>query len=263
MQAYDVHQHLLLEPHHGRSFLAQDRERRVRIMDRNDISRAIVSPLSHFDVTNGIDDVRRINDLVADYVSMYSDRFPAGCGVVHLRMREACLPEIERAIKDLGLKGIAWHHMSMGTYIDDPITLECVGEVARLGGVPLIHAFAESMWEAPWRLGPVAEAFPGLPILVLSGLFGWSTSEQTLWLAKKYRNLVVDTCVFPINLWVEKLVRELGSERVLFGSDLIAFPEDESYHHAASLSEIRTSPQLGAEEKQRILSGNVQKLFSL
>ena len=263
MEVYDVHHHLRLEPWHDGAFLREDYERRVEIMDRNGIAKAIVTPSSHFDITHGIDDVRRVNDLVAEYVARYSSRFPAGCGFVHTSMGDASFKEIERVVKDLELKGICWHHMSLGAYLNDPIMFEFLRQLRDLGGIPVIHAFAESTWESPWRLRPLAEAFPDLPIVVLSGLFGWATSEEMIWVAQKYPSLLVDAVLFPVNLWIERVVKAVGVERVLYGSDLVALPEAASYHRAQSLIEIEASPNLTDLEKQQILGANLRRVFSL
>jgi len=262
-EIYDVHQHLKLQPNHTPADLKKDHELRVALMDKNGISKAAVSPSSQFDITHGIDDVRRVNDLVAEYVARYSDRFPIGLGFVDLRMRETINPETERIMKTLGLRGVCWHHMSLGLPINHESTSLCLEQLRVLGGIAMIHCHGESMYESAWRLDSVAEDFPDVTIVVLSGLYGWSKNDETLWVAGRHQNLCVDTVFFPVNHWIERTVRELGIRRTLYGSDLMAIPVEASFHKASSLYEIEASPHLSREDKQRVFRDNMKELFKL
>jgi predicted TIM-barrel fold metal-dependent hydrolase len=259
----DIHHHIDIQPWSTHVDLAKDYENRIRIMDENGIDQATISPGNSFYRPHGIDDTRRINDLVADYVAKYNDRFPIGLGVVLPLQGDESLVEMERAVYDLGLRGFDWHNMCLGVPIDHEMMYRFL-EVAMNIGVPaFIHAFPESTNEAPWRLEKIAGDFPEVTIVALSALCVWSYVESVIRIAERHPNILVDTLFFPVNKILERCVANLGAQRVLFGSDLVTTPEEKSYLHSASLEEIRRSTALNDQEKAQILGQNARQLFGI
>ena len=88
-----------------------DIDERFRIMDRYEGLRQIITPtgppLDLVATKQVAADLARIyNDGMAELVTRYPDRFAAGVAMVSLQDMDAALQEVERAIKDLHLRGI-------------------------------------------------------------------------------------------------------------------------------------------------------------
>jgi predicted TIM-barrel fold metal-dependent hydrolase len=101
-------------------------EERFRIMDKCP-DRVEVLTLAWFAVDNMADSpkgaielAQRINDALAELVLKYPDRFVAAAAVLPYRNMDAALTELERAIKQLNLKGILIRHPIDGKPIDLP-----------------------------------------------------------------------------------------------------------------------------------------------
>ena len=259
----DIHHHIDIQPNSTLADLAKDYENRIRVMDENGIDQATISPGNSFYRPHGLDDTLRVNDLVAEYVARYNDRFPIGLGVVLPLQGEDSLAEMERAVNDLGFRGFDWHNMCLGVPIDHVMMYRFVEMATNLGVPAFIHAIPESSSEAPWRLEKIAGDLPNATIVALSALCTWSYVESVIRIAERHTNILLDTLFFPVNQNLERCVACLGAERILFGSDLVTTPIEKSYHHAASLEEIRRSTLVSNQEKTLILGGNARRLFGI
>lgn len=88
-------------------------ERHLRVMDRLGIDKRVYVPLPP-----------QSNDLVAEAISQYADRF-YGFGYVYASKdpdkMERELDEMDRAVKELGLKGFKMYNMYSGINMGDPL----------------------------------------------------------------------------------------------------------------------------------------------
>ena len=97
-------------------------EGRIAAMDEAGIDLQV---LSHFPsgpqnlpADRAIDMARRTNDLIAETVAKRPDRF-AGFAALPLTAPDAACAELERAMRELGLKGAMLHGMAAGVPLDD------------------------------------------------------------------------------------------------------------------------------------------------
>lgn len=97
-------------------------EGRLRAMDEAGIDLQV---LSHFPsgpqnlpAPEAVDMARRTNELICDTVASRPDRFAGFASLPLTAPQEACA-ELERAVKELGLKGAMLHGMGAGTPLDD------------------------------------------------------------------------------------------------------------------------------------------------
>ena len=95
---------------------------RIAAMDEAGIDLQV---LSHFPsgpqnlpADRAIEMARRTNDLIAETVARRPDRF-AGFAALPLTAPDAACAELERAMRDLGLKGAMLHGMAAGVPLDD------------------------------------------------------------------------------------------------------------------------------------------------
>jgi predicted TIM-barrel fold metal-dependent hydrolase len=100
-----------------------DLEARFRIMDRSpDELQVLTLPGASVDDLVGpkeaVDLAKRINDEMAEIVYMYPDRFAAGVAVLPMSDIDAALTEIDRAIRELKLRGILLRIPTHGKPVD-------------------------------------------------------------------------------------------------------------------------------------------------
>jgi predicted TIM-barrel fold metal-dependent hydrolase len=225
-----------------------------KYMDRNGIDRSVVSGGYRYRRAEGIVNTRIMNDMVAGLVARHPDRFPVGIGVVEVQHGEASLRELERMAKDLKLRGVGWHHADSGVTIDNPFMRPILKQVQAVGLIPFIHV-REKEYEAWWRLEVLAEEFPELTFVALSGVATTDDRSHALQVARRRKNVLIDTApaFYGGERFLEEFVKTVGAERLLFGSD---------NQPTLTLQVIRNS-QISARERQLILAGNTAKLFGL
>ena len=99
----------------------------------------------------------------------------------------------------------------------------------------------------------VAKRHPGVPIIL--GHSGMTVRNQAAEVARAFDNIYVDTAIScTVDGSVEWLVNNVGTERVLYGSDMAFFDCIQTLGKIA-LSELTDS------EKEKILGQNAKALF--
>jgi predicted TIM-barrel fold metal-dependent hydrolase len=234
--------------------IAQHYSARVKYMDRHGIDKSVVSAGFRYRRAEGIVNVRTMNDMIAGLVAKHGDRLPAGIGIVEVTHGDASLRELERMAKDLKLRGVGWHHADSGVYIDNPFMRPLLRQVQALKLIPFIHV-REKEYEAWWRLEVLAEEFPDMTFVALSGVATTDDRSHGIAVAKRRKNILIDTApaFYGGERFLEEMVKAIGAERILFGSD------DQP---TLTLQVIRNSA-LSDSEKQLILTGNTARLFGL
>jgi predicted TIM-barrel fold metal-dependent hydrolase len=185
------------------------------------------------------------NDRVLEAISRYPGRILgyATCYPVNDKLG---IEEIKRCI-DAGMHGIKLHNSSGIAYT----AAECgpVWELADVRKLPvLLHT-----WGDIDKLEPVFEKYRNAPILLAHA--GSEKPEMYVEYAKRYDNLHLELCFSraPYGL-VEYFVREVGAERILWGSDApwMAFGQQIGRVIFADIPE---------EDKKRILVENPAKIL--
>ncbi|MBI4831779.1 MAG: amidohydrolase [Candidatus Lindowbacteria bacterium] len=178
--------------------------------------------------------------------------------------------EVEACAKE-GAKGIKLHPAE-GHYFPRDERLWPVYAKAQQLGLPIIShggVFMMTDYEGgasytkPANFEPVLESFPKLKLVIAH--LGHGFWEDSLSLAKKYPNAYFDTSAvisgvehleqLSDNEAVE-LIRKLGTDRVMFGSDYPWFSP------AASLVRFLKLP-LTPSEKEKILGGNAKRILGI
>jgi len=124
VKPFDIHQHVesadssYSDSASPASIIEKDFAARTRIMDENGIEKSVMLAGTQYRKTNGIENTKKVNDLVAEYVAKHSDRFPIGVGTVEVSHGDASLKELDRVARELKLRGIVWHHAHAGTQIN-------------------------------------------------------------------------------------------------------------------------------------------------
>jgi predicted TIM-barrel fold metal-dependent hydrolase len=270
MEVIDVHQHVGELASHGRvakSSLEDDATYRVAAMDAAEIDWAIIQPSHSYMRPDGIVDTMRVNDSIAAFRALASDRFRIALGTVEPTHGERSLPEIVRCRETLGLNGLSWHHRFQGTPLDTPLMKPILGTMADLGLVPLVHTNANSTIEAPWRAQRLAQQFPQLTFLALDAFHNHEVAQQTLFIAEQTPNILWDLSG-PLLVWnlgwdvVSTWIRRHGGERLVFGGDLAYSNTSRPPGGRSLLRDMLLASDLPEEAKAQILGGNVRRAFA-
>ena len=156
----------------------------------------------------GILDTKDQNGIIVRACQQFPDRFPIGLALIELRHGQVGADALEETLVEGGLRGIMWHPAGM-TFERQ---LYPFLEVASLrGGLCLLH-------ESPERTAAYARRFPNLVFIVHAGV------EEEFASCKQLDNVWFEVVQRPKGSksdWdLPQLINELGSERILFGSDL-------------------------------------------
>jgi predicted TIM-barrel fold metal-dependent hydrolase len=251
----DVHAHIgrTVSTGQGQSV----REYLARMRSAN-IEQAVLSPVAGGRQADGVRDTMRENDAIAAGIRAHPLRFPVGLAAVEVRHEERALEELERAFGRLGLRGLAFHAMFSGFVVGVGSVLDPLLDLAdQREALCLMHALPEAgafSMESPRAIGALAERYPRVTFIMGHPAITADQRGAAIEAAAGRENVYLDLAFQDSSETVEVLVRALGAERVLFGSDA-PFREPESTIrsvHAARISD---------DDKERILHRNARELI--
>ncbi len=118
----------------------------------------------------------------------------------------------------------------------------------------LCHTWGGSPYDGPAEVRRMAERYPNLRLLMGHSCHGeW---DEAIKLARDLPNVYLElTAVFDDRGILEKFVRGVGSERMLFGTDLPWFDP----HHAVG---ALLSADISDEDRHNIMHRNAEKLLA-
>jgi predicted TIM-barrel fold metal-dependent hydrolase len=156
----------------------------------------------------GVLDTQDQNEVIARACQQFPDRFPIGLALIELRHERAGVTELERAVHEDGLRGIMWHPSGGG--IPMARLYPFLEVAAMVKGICLLHGKAADN-------AALARRFPGLTFVAHAG------HEEAVELCAPLDNIVFEVVQRPRGRGSEwdfgRLVDQLGSERIVFGSD--------------------------------------------
>ena len=171
-----------------------------------------------------------------------------------------------REMAGRGAKGIKLHPVVQRFEPNDPRMHRVYEACREMGLTVLSHTGSAKGGETyadPDGFAPVMQDFPGLTV-VLAHL-GGGRWRQTAELAAAFRGLVFDLCEIiawtgapnaPTEHELSALIREIGAERVMLGTDFPWYDLDRTELQVMKL------PGLGPEEKE-ILGANAVRILGL
>lgn len=202
------------------------------------------------------------NDAVAELVRAHPTRF-AGVAAVDIRKPMAAVAELERAVLELGLKGLRMLPWLWDLPCDDRRMYPLYAKCCELG-VPFCLQVGHT---GPLRssefgrpipyLDHVALDFPQLKIV--AGHIGYPWTDEMIALADKYENVFIDTSAYKPKRFPPQLVswaRKRGRDKLLFGSNWPMIPP------ADCLSQV---DELGFDDatRSKFLGANAARVFAL
>ena len=275
-------------------------EVRIADMDRMgiDIQAVCPAPQQTYYWTEpglGLEVSRMINDRLAQIVATWPDRFVA-LGTVPLQNVELAVAELERCVKQLGLRGVEINPNVAGRELTDPsLNLDRFFAKAReLDIVIFMHPIGFTQGErlmdhylnnlignpldttvgtSHLIFGGVMERHPGLKIVLPhAGGFlghywarmdhGWRARPDCRTIIKKapttyLKKFYFDTITFDPEM-LRNLIDKFGAAQVLLGTD---YPFDMGEEDPVGL--INSVPRLPSAEKERIMGGNAVRLLKI
>lgn len=197
-----------------------------------------------------------INEFLAETANASDGRL-VGLGTLHPDSPDQAADV--RYLAELGLRGVKLHPEIQGFAVDDPRGLR-ICELCEEAGLPMLMHTGDRRYDCsnPNRLIPLLRQFPRLKVIG-AHLGGWSIYEEAAKQLAGFENLWFD-CSSTF-YWLDpaiarNLIRMLGTDRVMFGSD---------YPMWTPGTELQTLLNLGFTdgELENILSNTAKTVFCL
>lgn len=235
-----------------------DPKKRIEDMEKEGVDVQVLSPIPvtftyWSDPAAGLELAKCQNDFIASVVAEYPNKF-VGLGTVPLQDTDLAIAEMERAVKDLGLKGIEIGSNVNGQNLDDPNIIKFLEAAAQMEVPIFVHPWATVGQDRMpkhsfmYTVGMPSETALAAGSLIMSGILdrfptlkvcfahgggslpyllprmdkGWevwphirTTEKPPSYYANK---LFYDTLVYdPNNL--RFMVEKFGAEQIIAGSD--------------------------------------------
>lgn len=250
MEVWDLHCHLSGVP--GRTPDERMSEL-IRYADRLGITRLCVYMGMNWSYDPSPEDFRKQNDEVLQALSRWQDR---AFGFVYLNPKHGkeSLAEIDRCIRDGPMVGVK---LWVAQHADSPELDPIVARATELKAVVFQHTWIKITGNlpgesTPMQLAALAARHPNASLICGHTGGDW---EQGIRAVRAHRNIAVDLAGGdPAAGITEMAVRELGAERVLYGSDAAG------RSFASQLAKVRGADVPDAA-KRLILAGNLKRLL--
>ncbi len=279
MRAIDVHVHVPVEPGVSETWLDEEERRYFKAPPPPTVEEMYQRyvDLDLFAVIFAVDDETisgvkgSSNDWVASIVAKHPDRFMGFATVDPWKGRMA-VQEVERAVKELGLKGLKLHPTMQAFFPNDPKFCPLWEKCAELGIPVLFHTghsgrgsglpgggglklkYAEPI---PY-IDDVAADFPQLTIIMAHP--GWPWQDEQLSVCLHKANVYIDLSGWAPKYFPQSLITYGGSllqDKVLFGSDYPVLMPDRW------LREFDAVVPWKEEVKQKALLENAKRVLKL
>jgi uncharacterized protein len=240
----DAHVHI------GKSTRLQidvDGEHLIRMADKIGLQQICCTDLTalFYDMHEGnkllFGEMKRFPDRIIGYASLHSTRFGT-----------EALDELDRCANDYGMRGLKIYSTPQMS-IAEPATIPILEKTVQLGFPILAHA-------TPHECEYLMTAVPECKLMMAHAAaqpFAHGDWNRAIMAAKRFPNLYLETASSTIDTgFLETCVRELGAEKIIFGSDI---PLLDPY---LQLSKIRDT-NIESDQLDKILSGNILRLMRL
>jgi predicted TIM-barrel fold metal-dependent hydrolase len=161
---------------------------------------------------------------------------------------------VRTALRDWGFRGVKLHPLLHAFLPTDDGVLKIMDEVRREKVPVAIHS-GHPPFSLPWSIGELAEIYRDVRIVMLHMGHGHGVYIQAaINTAKRYDNIILETSGMPMHTKIREAVKEVGEDRVVFGSD---FP---FHHHSVELLRVSVAG-LTRRERELLLYENAESLL--
>lgn len=239
----DCHGHLGY--YTGVNIIPVDASSMIRIMDKAGIEKICISAFLSIGP-----DCKAGNDLVADAVKQYPDRF-VGYGVINPNRPQEIEGELQRCFENLAMKAIKLHPASHEVPIHDSV-FEKVFEFAAGKRLPILS----HEWGSPEFLQQASSNYPGISF-ILAHMGFWLGRGDFAYadVVNGHDNVYVDLAYSNVFYEaLERLVAIIGPAKIVFGSD---FPLHDPGYQLGRVLFSKLTPR----EKKMILGLNMLQIL--
>jgi len=231
----DAHNHIGFRT--GRK--GQTAEEIIAKMDENQIDQAVV--FSYVQYPN--------NDYVSEAVKKYPDRLIGYAVVDHRQPNPE--KELERAILELGLRGLKLDTPTRGFSLDDFSITGKTFEVANKYHLPVICYCGDNNWVHPYKFGEAAKAYPNAKFIMAHSGILFMTSHA-IEMCQEHPNCYIE--ISNINACVINDAKNKGVlDRVLFGTDT-------PFNYFGVMKACVENALSDDSEKEMVYSGNYKRI---
>jgi predicted TIM-barrel fold metal-dependent hydrolase len=219
-------------------------------MAENGIARSVIVPLKPSGYHLGPE-----NDRIAAAVHAHPDRL-VGFGRVDPWQGKNAVDELRRGLDELSLAGLYLHPFEEQFAANDELVFPLM-EILQECGLPLLLAGGYPGFSHPSQVGDLARQFPEVTIIATHGgqlnISGMLLADAGRML-RANPNVVMETSGIYREDFIEDTIAELGSDRVVFGSNA---PYLDQGYEAARIRlahlDAATKAAIGGETVRRIL----------
>lgn len=207
----------------------------------------------------GVDDVSESNRYLYKNSKKYAKMLPFGWANVREGLDKAIF-DTRQCIEEFGFAGVKLNGAQNAYNIDGPEAMKVAEQIAKLNGIIAFHIGVDQPdFTNPRRAAYVAKAFPEMPVLMvhMGGAGSPDCSDLVIEVAKENPNMTLIGSAIDSSK-VENAIKELGSNRVMFGSDIPFADLNQcisNYHNMLSAFDEKTA--------QDVLWNNAVRLFKL
>jgi len=155
-------------------------------------------------------------ELIADAVAAFPGRLEAFARI-HPWYGDEAVALLERAIVELGFKGLKLHPVTTIAHPAEDDTLRLIRAAAAHRAPTLFHCGDEPL-TTPLAIARAAEACAEATI-VLGHMGGYFHVDEAIAVAERHPNLLLETSAMPYPAKIREAVERVGAERVLYASD--------------------------------------------
>lgn len=237
----DFHTHIVLHERPESDLPLNLPDDMLATMDTHHIERAVILPINWSEYFPLTPDERTNwlaanNDRQAALAAASGGRFVAyadlALGDVYTPQR--AVTELARAAGELGLRGLKIHPTDLGVPADDLRLVPVLRQAADLGLPVMVHSYPSDSgpsfdYSAPHRIARMAVTFPDVTWIIahLGGVrFPDVIPIETY---VDISGMLLGLCELYGVAFAERLLRRIGLERVLFGTDYPVFAYERYY----------------------------------
>ncbi len=279
MRAIDMHVHIPRQPGLPDMVIEDSLRGYFRLTDPPKLAEELYARYSEWDILGVVfsvdaetttGDKPDTNDYVAELVNAHPEQF-IGFATVDPWKEDRAVAELERAVTQLGLKGLKLHPIHQAFFPDDTRFYPLYEKCAELGVPVLFHSgFAAAgigmpggggmklKYAAPIpHIDDIAADFPALTIIMAHPAWPWV--EEQIAVALHKPNVYIDLSGWAPRYIPQALINEANTrlqDKVLFGSDFPYLPPDRWLSGFDQL-------QIREEVRPKILLQNAKRVLGL
>ena len=202
------------------------------MMDETGVDKAVVFSVPFAWSLPREDNYYNTNDYIAEMQRKYPDRLvgfacinPNYTGHAGLGMPNLAVKELERCVRELGLRGVKIHPENHSFPVDSLIGSGLMNTLAALQEetgrkIPVLSHGMTTIGAMPHQFGRLAGSYPDVPIIIAHGAGFQCLYFPSMQPVGEHDNLFVDTAMTTVDdSRLIGVAQMLGVPKIIFGSD--------------------------------------------